>query len=140
MISQALGQFGKTRQADMEKQALSQLLSGRAAQAGPGLEALTSKGAPGLDPSLAGPSLGMTQPGGMAQPRIPGLLEGGQLTPEMGRAFMEAGGDPFTLARLMPQQGEGFSLSPGQVRYDAQGRQVAQAPGEAPDPTMLSGT
>jgi hypothetical protein len=104
MISQAIGQFGQGRQANMERQALSQLLSGRAAQAGPGLEALTSKGAPGLDPRLAGPALGMTQPGGMAQPRIPGLIEGGSLTPEMGRSFMEAGGDPYTLARLMPQQ------------------------------------
>jgi hypothetical protein len=55
---------------------------------GAGLDVLTNKGAPGLDPSLAGPSLAMTQ-GGMAQP---GLFDGGTLSKVDAQKLLAGGG------------------------------------------------
>jgi hypothetical protein len=56
----------------------------------------------GLDPSLAGPAHAMTG-GTMAKPAVPGLLEGGKLTPDMAQTFVSEGGDPRVLASLIPE-------------------------------------
>ena len=121
-LSQALGQFGDVRQQQRERQALSEVLAGKQ---GPGLGQLTQQGAPGMDPSLAGPALGMTQPGGMAQQGL--IHTGGQMTPQMAQAFMLGGGDPAALAGLMPKQ-----MSPYETaQVDIERQKLAQGSGPA---------
>jgi hypothetical protein len=84
MIGRGLGGFG-------QQQAMDQLLHGKA---GPGLGKLAAKGAPGLDASLVGPSLGLT---GNKMAR-PGLMTGRDPDDEGGyrallqQAFASRGG------------------------------------------------
>jgi hypothetical protein len=121
------GAFGNLRDelADQERQkALGEFLLGRPAE--PSALGIRTAGFGGSPEIARGVSTGA--------PAQPGYLDTGRFDPAAARQFLAAGGDPRDIAAFMPQQGEGFSLSPGEVRYDAQGRQIAQAPGgfEAP--------
>ena len=134
LIGGGLQGFAQAHQQNQQKQALVELLAGKQ---GPGLGALTQQGARGMDPSLAGPSLAMTG-GQMAQP---GMLSGSGVSRQQIEAAVLGGAGPelmkAAMARHFPEGGQGFSLSPGQVRYEADGRPIASAPAAAPDPTML---
>ena len=127
LIGNAIGGFGAARDQQKQKAALGQLLTGKPAEMGAGL----SGGPAGLDPKLAGPALAMTQ-GGMAKPAIPGLLETGQLTPQMAQAYMLQGGDPAALASMMPQQMDPYQqakLGIDTQKLELERQKMAQPPG-----------
>ena len=82
---------------------------------------------------------GALGPGGMGPPTAgtPGLLPPGMNRQQIEALVLGGGGDALLsagLARQFPKPGEGFSLSPGQVRFDAGGNQVAVAPADATKP------
>jgi hypothetical protein len=87
MIAQGLGGLA-------QRQKENELLHGKA---GPGLGKLTGKGAPGLNPALAGPSLALTQ----NKMAAPGLLTGrdpddeGSFRSLLQHAFANRGGGGF---------------------------------------------
>jgi hypothetical protein len=115
-IGGAVAGFGQIRDRELQRQALVDALAGQPGQMGPG----------GMGPPTA---------------PTPGLLPG--LDRRLIEAMVLAGGGDALVASALQQQfpaaGEGFSLEPGEIRYDASGKQVAAAPAataEAEAPKM----
>ena len=94
-------------------------------------------GTPSTQPALPGATAGGIQ--GFT-PSRPGLASQAGIDPALAGVLMQMDPGGGLLAqqsaqRLMPPEpGEGFSLSPGEVRYDAQGRLIAAAPGAVEPP------
>lgn len=120
LIGRGLGQWAEMDERNKQRNAMGQLLAGKQAA---------------LDPGVASLDIRKTQGGPAFTPKVQGLLETGNLTPQMAQAYMLQGGDPNALAGMMPKQPEAFTgkVGPGDTVFQG-GRPVYTAPAEAKGP------